>query len=101
MNNLQMIDCYVNFKAALNEIKSIQRACFNLSQNNIKHGLIEHVDIAEIGTKAYITSITEGNHNLVKIEIKIIKALVLILLLKRVLPKKQKNFSTCQKVLTL
>ena len=69
-NNLQLNDSYVNFKATANEIKSIKKACLNLAKNNIKAGHKEPVDIAEIGNKAYISSISRGNQTLVKVELK-------------------------------
>ena len=69
MNNLQLNDNHINFKATPEEIKSIQKACFNLASKPVKKISKEPVDVAEIGNKAYISRMEKGGQSIVKIEL--------------------------------
>lgn len=70
MDNMQIKDSFVNFKATPKEIKSIEKACANLAKSNLGVVQKESVDIAEIGNKAYISSVQKGGKTLVKVELK-------------------------------
>ncbi len=70
MDNMQIKDSSVNFKATPKEIKSIEKACANLAKSNLGVVQKESVDIAEIGNKAYISSVQKGGTTLVKVELK-------------------------------
>lgn len=70
MDNMQIKDSFVNFKATPKEIKSIEKACANLAKSNLGVVQKESVDIAEIGNKAYISSVQKDGKTLVKVELK-------------------------------
>ncbi len=69
MNGIQINDNKINFKATPEEIKSIQKACFNLANKTVKNNLKEPVDVAEIGNKAYISRLNKDGQSVVKIEL--------------------------------
>ena len=70
MDNMQIKDSFVNFKATPKEIKSIEKACAKLAKSNLGVVQKESVDIAEIGNKAYISSVQKDGKMLVKVELK-------------------------------
>lgn len=70
MDNMQIKDSFVNFKATPKEIKSIEKACAKLAKSNLGVVQKESVDIAEIGNKAYISSVQKDGKTLVKVELK-------------------------------
>lgn len=70
MDNIQIKDSFINFKATPKEIKSIEKACANLAKSNLAVVQKESVDVAEIGNKAYISSVQKDGKTLVKVELK-------------------------------
>ena len=70
MDSMQIKDSFVNFKATPKEIKSLGKACANLAKSNLGVAQKESVDIAEIGNKAYISSVQKDGKTLVKVELK-------------------------------
>lgn len=92
MNNIQNL----SFKATPEEIKSIKKACINLS-NTEKPSQSEPVDVAEIGSKAYISKIQNGHQSLVKIELKNNKGANAYTLINTKNPKNTQKFLNLDK----
>ena len=91
MHNIQLNDSKTNFKATPQEIKSIKKACYNLSQNTLKASKAP-VDIAEIGNKAYISSLTKDGQSMLKIELKNDKGANAYTLIKTGTPEATEKF---------
>lgn len=92
MNSIQFNNNKINFKATPDEIKSIQKACFNLANSPAKNNHKVSVDVAEIGNKAYISTLNKGGQSLVKIELKNDKGANAYTMLKTGTPEATKKF---------
>lgn len=94
MNNIQHTNSFsTNFKATPNEIKSIEKACKNLLKNDsLNHIKKESIDVAELGNKAYISTIQKGKRSMVKIELQDSNGANTYTLINTKSPKDTKNF---------
>lgn len=94
MNSINFSNDYkTSFKATADEIKSIQKACEKLQKNYTnKPEHKEPVDVAEIGSKAFISTIHNGNKSLLKIELCNNKGANAYTLINTKSPEKTKTF---------
>lgn len=99
MNNIQLNDNSINFKATPKEIKNIEQACKNIANSNIKDCLKEPVDTAEIGNKAYISSVKKDGKFLVKVELKNKSGANAYTLIKTGSPEETKRFFNMPKTI--
>ncbi len=61
----------ISFQATPKEIKDIEKACLNLSNNiNNKPEKKESFDVAQLGSKAYISKVNEDGKLALKVELK-------------------------------
>lgn len=61
----------ISFRANQQEINSIQKACVNLSKTrDFGFQKVEPVDIAQIGTKGYLSKVQDGKHFYINVELK-------------------------------
>lgn len=93
MNSIQQINNNrINFKATPSEIESIKKACLHLANAPVKNSYKVPVDIAEIGSKAYISGLNKDGASMVKIELNNDKGANAYTLIKTGTPEATKRF---------